>query len=151
MFMHMAQEYFQFMANVVQSQSETVITKIVGLYKITHYRRLQKHSTYVVVMENLSFGFSPGQMYDIKGLLRRRYHYSSSDDERDSLLDISKVQAAVELPVLLDGNLAERIPVPVSQIDLAVIEKAIENDTKFLCQAGVIDYSLVSPTVDISY
>lgn len=146
MFLHMAPHYFKFMSHVVESQNPTVMTKILGLFKVSQSRRLHKQTTYVVVMENLAYGCSPGQMYDIKGILRRRHDMSDSEEEQDhdTFHDgVSKCQVALELPVLLDGNLAERIPIPVCQSDLDVIESAIQHDTGFLCRAGVIDYSIL--------
>lgn len=165
MFLHMAPHYFKFMAHVLEQQSPTVMTKILGLFKLSHSRRLHKQTTYVVVMENLAFGCSPGQMYDIKGILRRRYDPGSDSeetegDELDEVMDGRRFggsqedaffqggstlnpHARVKLPVLLDGNLAERIPIPVSQTDLDVINEAIQSDTSFLCRAGVIDYSIL--------
>ncbi|OWZ23782.1 Phosphatidylinositol-4-phosphate 5 kinase [Phytophthora megakarya] len=146
MFVHMAPKYFKFISRVVENPTPTVITKIVGLFKLSHSRRLLKHTEYVVIMENFSYGFPPGQMYDLKGILRRRYNASSSGDEEDHhepFSSVSNVQVSMNLPVLLDGNFSERIPVPVSQPDLEIIETAIQNDTGFLCRAGVIDYSLL--------
>lgn len=153
MFLHMAPHYFKFMSHVLELQSPTVMAKILGVYKLTQNRRLHKQTTYVVVMENLSFGRSPGQMYDIKGILRRRYDHSDSDSESDDEAEhcgaggfqgsMSNPHVSVKLPVLLDGNLAERIPIPVSQSDLDVLNQAIQNDTAFLCRAGVIDYSIL--------
>ena len=145
MFVHMAPKYFKFISRVVEVPTPTVITKIVGLFKLSHSRRLLKHTEYVVVMENFSYGFPPGQMYDLKGILRRRYNASSRDDKdpHESFNSVSNVQVSMNLPVLLDGNFSERMPVPVSQPDLEIIETAIQNDTGFLYRAGVIDYSLV--------
>ncbi|KAG1711024.1 hypothetical protein DVH05_013742 [Phytophthora capsici] len=145
MFVHMAPKYFKFISRVVENPTPTVITKIVGLFKLSHSRRLLKHTEYVVIMENFSYGFPPGQMYDLKGILRRRYNASSSgeEDHHESFNNISNVQVSMNLPVLLDGNYSERMPVPVAQPGLEVIETAIQNDTGFLCRAGVIDYSLL--------
>ncbi|TDH65711.1 hypothetical protein CCR75_001336 [Bremia lactucae] len=145
MFVHMAPQYFNFIAQVVEVPTSTVITKIVGLFKISHSRRLLKHTEYVVIMENFSYGFPPGQIYDLKGILRRRYNASSTHEEGryESYNSVSNVQVSMDLPVLLDGNFSERMPVPASQQDLDIIESAIENDTGFLYRAGVIDYSLL--------
>ncbi|RLN70048.1 hypothetical protein BBJ29_004490 [Phytophthora kernoviae] len=145
MFVHMAPKYFKFISRVVEIPTPTVITKIVGLFKLSHSRRLLKHTEYVVIMENFSYGFPPGQMYDLKGILRRRYNTSSSDeeDQAEPFSSVSNVHVSMNLPVLLDGNFSERIPVPVAQPDLELIEAAIQNDTGFLYRAGVIDYSLL--------
>ncbi|KAG7396929.1 hypothetical protein PHYBOEH_001534 [Phytophthora boehmeriae] len=146
MFVHMAPKYFKFISRVVEIPTPTVITKIVGLFKLSHSRRLLKHTEYVVIMENFSYGFPPGQMYDLKGILRRRYNTSSSSDEEDQaepFSSVSNVHVSMNLPVLLDGNFSERTPVPVAQPDLELIEAAIQNDTGFLYRAGVIDYSLL--------
>ncbi|GLD99374.1 hypothetical protein PINS_up008093 [Pythium insidiosum] len=146
MFLHMAPSYFKFMSRVIESAPSTVITKILGLYKVTHNRRLHKHTTYVVVMENLAYGFPPGQIYDIKGITRRRFTVPS-DEETDGGSETGMSpcrQPSMNAgPVLLDGNLMERIPIPVRKTDLDVIESAIQNDTNFLARAGVIDYSLL--------
>ncbi|KAE9333610.1 hypothetical protein PR003_g13938 [Phytophthora rubi] len=145
MFVHMAPKYFKFISRVVELPTPTVITKIVGLFKLNHSRRLLKHTEYVVIMENFSYGYPPGQMYDLKGILRRRFNTSSSgeEDHHDLFNSVSNVQVSMNLPVLLDGNFSERIPVPVSRPNLDVIEAAIQNDTGFLYRAGVIDYSLL--------
>ncbi|CAI5703159.1 hypothetical protein KXD40_003876 [Peronospora effusa] len=145
MFVHMAPKYIKFISRVVEVPAPTVITKIVGLFKLSHSRRLLKHTEYVVIMENFSYGFPPGQMYDLKGILRRRYNASNRDDKdhHASFNSVSNVQVSMNLPVLLDGNFSERMPVPVSQPDLEIIETAIQNDTGFLYRAGVIDYSLL--------
>ncbi|EEY57757.1 phosphatidylinositol-4-phosphate-5-kinase (PI-PIPK-B) [Phytophthora infestans T30-4] len=145
MFVHMAPKYFNFISRVVEVPTPTVITKIVGLFKLSHSRRLLKHTEYVVIMENFSYGFQPGQMYDLKGILRRRYNASSSDEEdcHEAFNSVSSVHVSMNLPVLLDGNFSERMPVPVAQPDLDIIEAAIQNDTGFLYRAGVIDYSLL--------
>ncbi|KAI9915916.1 hypothetical protein PsorP6_008287 [Peronosclerospora sorghi] len=145
MFVHMAPKYFTFISQVVEVSTPTIITKIVGVFKLSHCRRLLKHTEYVVIMENFSYGFPRGQMYDLKGIFRRRYNAANTndDDGQASFDSVSNVRVSMNLPVLLDGNFSERIPVPVSQPDLAIIEAAIQNDTGFLYHAGVIDYSLL--------
>ncbi|KAJ0399486.1 hypothetical protein P43SY_003363 [Pythium insidiosum] len=70
MFLHMAPSYFKFMSRVIESTPSTIITKILGLYKITHTRRLHKHTTYVVVMENIAYGFPPAIQNDTNFLSR---------------------------------------------------------------------------------
>lgn len=144
MFLHMAPHYFKFMSKIVKTPTPTVITKILGLFKLTHVRKLPRQTTYVVVMENISYGVPPGQVYDIKGITRRRYSGPGSESEqRDSGSFTSRPPLLHSLPVLLDGDLMERIPIPVRMADLDVVESAIQNDTGFLCRAGVVDYSLL--------
>ncbi|TMW56574.1 hypothetical protein Poli38472_006584 [Pythium oligandrum] len=145
MFLHMAPQYFRYMSRMVKSKNPTIITKILGIYKVTHSRKMHKQTTCVVVMENISYGFPSCQMYDIKGITRRRYDGPSHEDaeEEASTFTGSVTSDTSSRPVLLDGNLMERIPIPVRQSDLSEIERAIENDTKFLTFAGVVDYSLL--------
>uniref|UniRef100_M4B4K1 PIPK domain-containing protein n=1 Tax=Hyaloperonospora arabidopsidis (strain Emoy2) TaxID=559515 RepID=M4B4K1_HYAAE len=145
MFVHMAPKYFKFISRVVEVPTPTVITKIVGLFKLSQSGRVLKHTEYVVIMENFSYGFPPGQMYDLKGILRRRYNPSTRDnvEHHDFFSSVSNVQVSMNQPVLLDGNFSERTPVPVSQPELEIIEAAIQNDIGFLYRAGVIDYSLL--------
>lgn len=158
MFHHLAPHYFKYMEQSIHQKTRIVMSRIVGLYKLCRSRRHSKHTTYVVVMESMTYGFPPAQLYDLKGILRRRCNTmeplaedglsiftKSSDRDQLSLNSSSQLIEvdAVGQRVLLDGNLYGSIPIPVRQSDLINCEAAIQNDTTFLCRAGVVDYSIV--------
>ena len=216
MFVHMARGYFRHMARVIKSNRPTVVSKILGVYKVTNsetttgmYPRVvnihhsQKKTSYVIVMENILAGLPViSQLYDLKGLVRRRFvemhhtHHSSdtaaglnTEREASSSSSSNSQSTTHELDentsvgsasththadtiiklfrrrpnkdtlttsttttttggrgavrVLQDGNLMERIPVPVLQSDYDVFLQAVDQDTQFLQEAGVVDYSLL--------
>ncbi|CCI42918.1 unnamed protein product [Albugo candida] len=158
MFHHLAPHYFKYMEQSIHQKTRIVMSRIVGLYKLCRSRRHSKHTTYVVVMESMTYGFPPAQLYDLKGILRRRCNTmeplaedglsiftKSSDRDQLSLNSSSQLIEvdAVGQRVLLDGNLYGSIPIPVRQSDLINCEAAIQNDTTFLCRAGVVDYSIL--------
>ena len=136
MFVHMAPAYFEYMSGVMEKNTPTAMSKILGLYKITRSQNGNKKTAYVIVMENLLMGCAVSQLYDLKGLVRRRYVETTKSDDAETLKKGTGT-------VLQDGNFMDRIPVPVLQSDLNIFHAAIEKDTELLCSLGVIDYSLV--------
>lgn len=174
MFLQMALPYFKYLRRVFQQDAadanNSVLCKILGVYQILQTEAngggilLQKRkSTYVLVMENL---FQDAQnlsmMYDLKGLVRRRFVEDSVgsnaprwtvgenskrvvlQNQRSRIKRASKQVAGENSQhVLQDGNFIDRIPVPVLQRDFVLFLQGIESDTSFLSMAGVIDYSLL--------
>jgi len=134
MFVHIAPEYFKYMKQVIKSNQDSSLAKILGVYKVCHGKGFPKPSMHVIVMENSNYNFDVNQMYDLKGVMRRRFVDTTEDvDEKQN-----------QKRVLQDGNFMDRIPIPVRQVDLHQFTSAVKRDTDFLCKIGVIDYSLVS-------
>lgn len=93
------------------------------------------NSMHVMVMENLLYGRSIGCIYDLKGSMRSRYNPAPT--AKDS--------------VLLDENLLETMPTApifVGKKAKQLLERAVWNDTKFLADMAVMDYSMLVGVVE---
>eukprot|EP00051_Salpingoeca_urceolata_P003337 m.57058 g.57058 ORF g.57058 m.57058 type:complete len:1849 (+) comp12693_c0_seq1:1027-6573(+) len=130
--MEFCPQYVKYMLQACKEKRPTVVAKIVGVYLIgftnTQTGREMKQS--VLIMENLFYNRRIGRIFDLKGSMRSRYVKTTGRDD----------------DVLLDENLLEFIcesPLFVRAHSKVVLEKAIHNDTNFLTQHGVMDYSLL--------
>ncbi|BGP15176.1 Mitochondrial distribution and morphology protein 12 [Rhodosporidiobolus nylandii] len=124
-FARFAPAYFQYMADALFQGKPTVLAKVFGIYRISlgkHYRNVD-----FLVMENLFYGRQLKQIFDLKGSTRNR-------------------RAEENNPVLLDENLLElslKNPFYVREESKQFIKQAIYNDSQFLSDLNVMDYSLV--------
>ncbi|GAA5855583.1 hypothetical protein JCM8547_001605 [Rhodosporidiobolus lusitaniae] len=124
-FARFAPAYFQYMADALFQGKPTVLAKVFGIYRISlgkHYRNVD-----FLVMENLFYGRQLKQIFDLKGSTRNRRADESN-------------------PVLLDENLLElslKNPFYVREESKQFIKQAIYNDSQFLSDLNVMDYSLV--------
>ncbi|GAA5897193.1 hypothetical protein JCM6882_001813 [Rhodosporidiobolus microsporus] len=124
-FARFAPAYFQYMADALFQGKPTVLAKVFGIYRISlgkHYRNVD-----FLVMENLFYGRQLKQIFDLKGSTRNR-------------------RAEENNPVLLDENLLElslKNPFYVREESKQFIKQAIFNDSQFLSDLNVMDYSLV--------
>ncbi|GAA5923769.1 hypothetical protein JCM3775_000500 [Rhodotorula graminis] len=124
-FARFAPAYFQYMADALFQGKPTVLAKVFGIYRISlgkEYRNVD-----FLVMENLFYGRQLKQIFDLKGSTRNR-----RADENN--------------PVLLDENLLEvslKSPFYVREESKQFIKQAIFNDSQFLSDLNVMDYSLV--------
>ncbi|KAI9254059.1 hypothetical protein BY458DRAFT_462342 [Sporodiniella umbellata] len=132
-FVGSANKYFMYMFNeVFEKGIPTVLCKIFGLYRIGFYNNVSGKSMKmdILVMENLFYEHSVKMVYDLKGSLRNRY--------------ASKTGKNVE--VLLDENLVEMIsktPLYMRVDTKNNLTDSLYNDTQFLVQIDVMDYSLL--------
>ncbi|BGP47258.1 Mitochondrial distribution and morphology protein 12 [Rhodotorula kratochvilovae] len=124
-FARFAPAYFQYMADALFQGKPTVLAKVFGIYRISlgkQYRNVE-----FLVMENLFYGRQLKQIFDLKGSTRNR-------------------RAEADNPVLLDENLIEtslKNPFYVREESKQFIKQAIFNDSQFLSDLNVMDYSLV--------
>ncbi|GAA5823507.1 hypothetical protein JCM11251_000661 [Rhodosporidiobolus azoricus] len=124
-FARFAPAYFQYMADALFQGKPTVLAKVFGIYRVSlgkQYRNVD-----FLVMENLFYGRQLKQIFDLKGSTRNR-------------------RAEDNNPVLLDENLLElslRNPFYVREESKQFIKQAIFNDSQFLSDLNVMDYSLV--------
>ncbi|GAA5986475.1 hypothetical protein JCM10908_003767 [Rhodotorula pacifica] len=124
-FARFAPAYFQYMADALFHSKPTVLAKVFGIYRISlgkHYRNVD-----FLVMENLFYGRELKQIFDLKGSTRNR-------------------RAEENNPVLLDENLIElslKSPIYVREESKQLVKEAIFNDSQFLADLNVMDYSLV--------
>ncbi|OQR93737.1 phosphatidylinositol-3-phosphate 5-kinase [Achlya hypogyna] len=124
-FLTSAVAYCEHIAKVYFEGMSSVLSKLVGVYSVTHTGK--KWTEHIVVMENIFCNVTVGPTYDLKGTTRNRY-------------------APVSSPVLLDGNLLVQtlgLPSPLHPRSYEKLLDAIKHDVAFLSDNNIIDYSLV--------
>eukprot|EP00794_Sanderia_malayensis_P017724 gene17724-19496_t len=156
-FRDFAPQYFQYMDKALKEQRPTTLAKIFGVYRIG-FKNSQTNTTMrqdVLVMENLFYDLKSGTsspflatlclsisvispIFDLKGSVRSRYVNTSSGKE----------------DVLMDENLLEMIcesPLFIRPHSKATLSKAIHNDTEFLSNHSVMDYSLLVGIDEVNF
>ncbi|GEM08377.1 1-phosphatidylinositol-3-phosphate 5-kinase [Rhodotorula toruloides] len=124
-FARFAPAYFEYMADALFQGRPTVLAKVFGIYRVSlgkQYRNVD-----FLVMENLFYARQLKQIFDLKGSTRNRRVDESN-------------------PVLLDENLLElslKNPFYVREESKQLIRQAVWNDSQFLSDLNVMDYSLV--------
>lgn len=132
-----APAYFDYMSSAVVAHRPTLLAKIFGCYKIS-FRKTHKDKgnrskptqMNLLVMENLFYDRRFSKIYDLKGSTRNR-HVQSTGRENEVLLDENLVETAHLSPFYLREH-SKRI-----------LRGALYNDSKFLADINVMDYSLV--------
>ncbi|KAF9486525.1 hypothetical protein BDN70DRAFT_870095 [Pholiota conissans] len=133
-----APAYFDYMSSSVYADRPTLLAKVFGCYKLT-FRKSGKEkgpgkskSTQMnlLVMENLFYDRRFTKIYDLKGSTRNR-HVPSTGRENEVLLDENLVEAAHQNPFY------------VREHSKRILRGALYNDSKFLADINVMDYSLV--------
>ncbi|KAG7205451.1 hypothetical protein KM043_007441 [Ampulex compressa] len=130
-----APNYFSYMEKCQQTKQPTLLGKIVGVYRVSFKNNTTNAAlrTSVLVMENLFYNRSITDKFDLKGSVRNR------------LVNPDETSQEGEL-VLLDENLLNMScdsPLYIRSHSKAVLNKAIKQDTKFLADNSVMDYSLL--------
>ncbi|KAI0094504.1 hypothetical protein BDY19DRAFT_880871 [Irpex rosettiformis] len=132
-----APAYFDYMSSAVVAHRPTLLAKIFGCYKIsfrkTHKDRGNKTRALqmnLMVMENLFYDRRFSKIYDLKGSTRNR-HVQSTGRENEVLLDENLVETAHLNPFYFREH-SKRI-----------MRGSLFNDSKFLADINVMDYSLV--------
>ncbi|KAH0837960.1 hypothetical protein J3R83DRAFT_6197 [Lanmaoa asiatica] len=132
-----APAYFDYMASAVSGNRPTLLAKVFGCYKLT-FKKFKDKGTgkakvthmNLLVMENLFYNRRFTKIYDLKGSTRNR-HVQSTGRENEVLLDENLVETAYLSPFYLKEH-SKRI-----------LRGALYNDSKFLSDINVMDYSLV--------
>ncbi|KAF8807958.1 hypothetical protein BYT27DRAFT_7190050 [Phlegmacium glaucopus] len=133
-----APAYFDYMSLAIHANRPTLLAKVFGCYKLT-FRKTGKDkgpgkskSTQMnlLVMENLCYDRPFSKIFDLKGSTRNR-HVQSTGRENEVLLDENLVESANLNPLYLREH-SKRI-----------LRGALYNDSKFLADINVMDYSLV--------
>ena len=136
MFLEDAHRYFEYIDRVVHAPLHSALVKILGLFEVevqaagigTKMKRQD-----LILMENLFHNFPVTRVFDLKGSKRGR-----------EVQITDSVSAATQ--TLMDGNLLEYIarrPLYLSPVQKAHVDLCIWNDTLFLAQWNVMDYSLL--------
>ncbi|KAK0158635.1 hypothetical protein PV328_009612 [Microctonus aethiopoides] len=134
-FLDFAPNYFSYMEKCQQTKQPTLLGKIVGVYRVSFKNNTTNAAlrTSVLVMENLFYARAITDKFDLKGSVRNRLVNPDDIDHEGEL-------------VLLDENLLNMScdsPLYIRPHSNAVLNKAIEQDTKFLADNSVMDYSLL--------
>ncbi|KAL4067348.1 hypothetical protein V8B97DRAFT_2063152 [Scleroderma yunnanense] len=133
-----APAYFDYMASAFSADRPTLLAKVFGCYKLTFKKLKEKGASgkakvtqmNLLVMENLFHNRRFAKIYDLKGSTRNR-HVQSTGRENEVLLDENLVETAHLSPFYLREH-SKRI-----------LRGALHNDSKFLADINVMDYSLV--------
>jgi 1-phosphatidylinositol-3-phosphate 5-kinase len=132
-FFKFAPNYFAFTHQNLFKSLPSVIAKMFGLFQVQIKTPTGRDfDWYMLVMENLFYDREPNRRYDLKGSMRNR-----------------KIQATGERDeVLLDENLVDIIysetPIFVREHTKKLLKASVFNDTLFLSQNNVMDYSLMA-------
>jgi 1-phosphatidylinositol-3-phosphate 5-kinase len=132
-FFRFAPNYFAFTHQNLFKGLPSVIAKMFGLFQVQIKTPTGRDfDWYMLVMENLFYDREPNRRYDLKGSMRNRKIESTG--ERDE--------------VLLDENLVDIIysetPIFVREHTKKLLKASVWNDTLFLSQNNVMDYSLMA-------
>ncbi|KIY69350.1 hypothetical protein CYLTODRAFT_420748 [Cylindrobasidium torrendii FP15055 ss-10] len=132
-----APAYFDYMSSAVAADRPTLLAKVFGVYKITFRKttpeaghKAKSTQMNLIVMENLFYDRRFSKIYDLKGSTRNR-HVQSTGRENEVLLDENLVETQYKSPFYLREH-SKRI-----------LRGALYNDSKFLADINVMDYSLV--------
>ncbi|OQR81763.1 phosphatidylinositol-3-phosphate 5-kinase [Thraustotheca clavata] len=123
-FLASAVAYCEHIAKVYFESMSSVLSKILGVYTVTHASK--KWTEHIVVMENIFCNMKVDTVYDLKGSTRNRYAAPGSG--------------------LLDGNFLIKtlgLPSPLHPRSYEKLIDAIKHDVFFLSENNIIDYSLV--------
>ncbi|KAJ0235498.1 putative 1-phosphatidylinositol-3-phosphate 5-kinase FAB1D [Hirschfeldia incana] len=140
-FVTFAPEYFKYMKDSYDLGNQTCLAKVLGIYQVTVRQPKSGKETRhdLMVMENLSFGRKITRQYDLKGALHARFTATSANGAEDVLLDQNFID---------DMN---KSPFYVSKTSKQNLQRAVYNDTVFLTNINVMDYSLLVGVDDESH
>ncbi|KAF8665459.1 hypothetical protein AX16_000477 [Volvariella volvacea WC 439] len=130
-----APAYFDYLSSAVSASRPTLLAKIFGCFKVTFKKskgsgRFKSTQMNLLVMENLFYDRQFTKIFDLKGSTRNR-HVQATGRVNEVLLDENLVQSAHLHPFYLREH-SKRI-----------LRGALHNDSKFLADINVMDYSLV--------
>ena len=131
-FSKFAPQYFTYLADCKSASRPTTLTKIFGYFRIG-FKNMHTGKGFkmdLMAMENLLYGRSIDKIFDLKGSTRNRY--------------VQETGRAGE--VLLDENLVHDTrtnPFLVREHSKRILRTALYNDSLFLTEMNVMDYSLI--------
>lgn len=100
MFLSMANEYFCYMAKTFENDLSSMLSKVLGIYKVSISNTTQNGDSdqnvrmCVIVMENLMYGREVDFSFDLKGKMEGRYKEDRNGDSRSVLWDRNFVELA---------------------------------------------------------
>ncbi|KAG8741663.1 1-phosphatidylinositol-3-phosphate 5-kinase [Ceratobasidium sp. 414] len=127
-----APQYFEYMSSALSGGRPSLLAKLFGFYQISLKNPIAGKSVKMnlLVQENLLYDRKFSQTYDLKGLTRKRM-VQKTGRENEVLLDENLVQASYTEPYYLREHTKR------------ILRSAIWNDTQFLADLNVMDYSML--------
>ncbi|KAB7498626.1 1-phosphatidylinositol 3-phosphate 5-kinase, partial [Armadillidium nasatum] len=133
-FLEFAPAYIQYITNCNKKNIPTALTRIVGVYRIGYKNTLTNRAEKFdfLVMENLFYQRSISTKFDLKGSERnRKVKLTGKEESEVVLLDENLLQMACSSPFYLRPHGKD------------VLTRAIVEDSNFLSQQFIMDYSLL--------
>lgn len=131
-FSKFAPQYFAYVTDCMDASRPTALTKLFGYYRIG-FRNAHTGKSFkmdMVVMENLLYGRQVSKIFDLKGSTRHRFVHET-ERPHEVLLDENLLQYSQTMPLL------------VREHSKRVLRTALYNDSLFLTELNVMDYSLI--------
>ena len=132
MFVDFAPNYFRHIYKKEFHSMPSCLVKILGAYFV----KIKNHSTgkvrkeFILINENLSYSFPKSSLvYDLKGTINKRRKVQEGDER--TKMDLNFVEFMKGLPLILGFDDKKRL------------DAEIWNDTLFLSQQNIVDYSLL--------
>ncbi|RUS13321.1 hypothetical protein BC937DRAFT_95501, partial [Endogone sp. FLAS-F59071] len=140
-----APKYFEYMGKSVESPS--VLAKIFGFYTIKMKDLRQKHAAMrmdILVMEQLFFAQKITRKFDLKGIQDRHVKETKVSRDDTTLWDGDWVEG-VSFFLMWFFSLLGRFKtlLLIYSHSKRIIRESIHNDTQFLADANIMDYSLL--------
>jgi 1-phosphatidylinositol-3-phosphate 5-kinase len=141
--------YFKYMNQT--ANKATALAKLVGFYTV-EVRNLESgttlHKADLVVMENLFFDRKIEKTFDLKGIQGRKVKAKGGAEAPKTLFDEEWREGESETRSFAGGLLMcftgqQRALTLVCPHSKVVLEESIRNDTDFLAESNIMDYSYV--------
>jgi 1-phosphatidylinositol-3-phosphate 5-kinase len=131
-FLRFAPAYFSIMAQSLFHGLPSVIAKMLGFFQIIIKNSVNNTDIQLdlLVMENLFYDRSPTHIFDLKGSMRNR-KVQPTGEPNEVLLDENMVEYMYESPLFAREHAKN------------ILRDSLWNDTLFLAQQNVMDYSLM--------
>ena len=131
-FLNFAPAYFDVVTESLFHELPSVIAKTVGFFQVSIKNPATNTNVKLdlLIVENLFYGRSPSRIFDLKGSMRNR-KIESTGQQNEVLLDENMIDFISESPLF------------VREQSKKLLQQSIWNDTLFLAQQNVMDYSLM--------
>eukprot|EP01064_Diplonema_japonicum_P028470 TRINITY_DN436_c12_g1_i1.p1 TRINITY_DN436_c12_g1~~TRINITY_DN436_c12_g1_i1.p1 ORF type:complete len:2163 (+),score=535.72 TRINITY_DN436_c12_g1_i1:59-6547(+) len=124
----MSKKYFEYIARAIRKRMPTLLTKIMGVFKITIVSNGTPTHTNWLLMDNLFYNRKVNRTFDLKGSRRNRYQANQN-------------------AVLLDENLLHLLKdgewLFTKEESKEILTMGVHNDTLMLRRNQIMDYSML--------
>lgn len=132
MFLNLAPNYFSHVRKSVFHEMPSILNICLGAYKINikNISTGKSRTDWCLVFENIGSQLSgPTIVYDLKGTTNKKRRVKGGD--KRTKMDLNFIEDFAS------------IPLPISQKDSERLEASILNDSLFLSQQNIVDYSIL--------